>query len=146
MKTIFVLYFCLYFQYHKMIINTPQEMINLGKQLAKKYKKILLYGDLGAGKTSLTKGFAQWLWIESNLVQSPTYTYINTYDNKLIHLDLYRLENIQDLIEKWIQDQLEDFDFVVIERPKFENYLDLGAYTKITIEKDWDKRIVNILG
>ena len=119
-------------------------MINLWKELAKKYKKILLYGDLWAGKTSLTKGFAQWLWIESNLVQSPTYTYINTYDNKLIHLDLYRLENIQDLIEKWIQDQLEDFDFVVIERPKFEDYLDLDSYTKITIKKDWDKTIVNI--
>lgn len=128
-----------------MIINTPQEMINLGKQLAKKHKKILLYGDLGAGKTALTKGFAEWLWIESYLVQSPTYTYINTYDNKLIHLDLYRLESIEDLIEKWIQDQIEDFDFVVIERPKFEDYLDVASYTKITITKDWDKRIVSIL-
>lgn len=128
-----------------MIINTPKEMIDFGKSLAQKYKKILLYGDLWAGKTALTKGFAQWLWVDSNMVQSPTYTYINTYDDKLIHLDLYRLENIQDLIEKWIQDQIEDFDFVVIERPKFENYLDLSSYTKITIEKDWDKRIVNIV-
>lgn len=127
-----------------MIINSPQEMIDFGKSLAKNHKKILLYGDLWAGKTTLTKWFAQWLWVDPNIIQSPTYTYINTYDDKLIHLDLYRLENIQDLIEKWIQDQMEDFDFVVIEWPKFENYLDLSSYTKITIKKEWDKRILTI--
>ncbi|MBO7095090.1 tRNA (adenosine(37)-N6)-threonylcarbamoyltransferase complex ATPase subunit type 1 TsaE [bacterium] len=33
-------------------------------------------------------------------VQSPTYTYVNVYDDKLLHIDMYRLETFKDLIEK----------------------------------------------
>jgi len=42
-------------------ITTPEEMLNYGKQLAKEHKILLLHGELGAGKTLLTKGFAQGL-------------------------------------------------------------------------------------
>lgn len=44
-----------------MKISTPQEMLNYGKELAKMHKILLLQGELGAGKTLLTKGFAQGL-------------------------------------------------------------------------------------
>ncbi len=76
-------------------------------------------GDLGTGKTTFAKGFAEGLGISPEQVQSPTYTYINVYDNKLLHIDLYRLENFDDLVEKGILDQIENYDYILIERPKW---------------------------
>ncbi|MDR0282058.1 MAG: tRNA (adenosine(37)-N6)-threonylcarbamoyltransferase complex ATPase subunit type 1 TsaE [Candidatus Peribacteria bacterium] len=57
--------------------------------------------------------------MNSEQVQSPTYTYINVYDNKLLHVDLYRLEHFGDLVEKGILDQMENYDYILIERPKW---------------------------
>lgn len=56
---------------------------------------IYLTGDLGAGKTTLVKGFAHACGITAS-VRSPTYTLVNTYEAgvlTLVHLDLYRLCN-----------------------------------------------------
>ena len=53
---------------------------------------ITLEGDLGAGKTTLTKGIAKALEI-SDIIKSPTFTIINEYDGKipLYHMDFYRI-------------------------------------------------------
>ncbi len=118
-----------------MIIKSVQEMIDLWKEYSKKNKKILLYGDLWAGKTHFIKWFASWLGIEPDLVQSPTYTYLNIYENKILHIDMYRLESFESLIEKWILEMISDFDYVCIEWPKFEeNYID-KTWQKIKIDK-----------
>lgn len=55
---------------------------------------ITLEGDLGAGKTTFTKGLATGLGIESN-VSSPTFTIVKEYDGRLplYHMDVYRLEH-----------------------------------------------------
>ncbi|MDR0369045.1 MAG: tRNA (adenosine(37)-N6)-threonylcarbamoyltransferase complex ATPase subunit type 1 TsaE [Candidatus Peribacteria bacterium] len=58
-------------------------------------------------------------------VQSPTYTYLNIYDNKLLHLDMYRLKSFEEMVEKGIIDQMNDFDYILIERPKWKEQLDL---------------------
>jgi len=57
---------------------------------------ILLYGDLGAGKTTFTRGLAMGFGIETvDDVSSPTFTLINQYRGriKIYHIDLYRVEN-----------------------------------------------------
>ncbi len=128
----------------KKIIKTPQEMFELWQKLAKDHKIILLYWDLWAGKTLLTKWFANWLGINENIVQSPTYAYLNSYDNKLLHIDMYRLENQNDVLEKWINEQISNHDYIAIERPKFVEILDIHKYTTINISKDGEKRIVEI--
>lgn len=78
---------------------TPEETIDLGMQLASRLSggsNILLFGDLGSGKTHFTKGIAKGLGI-SELVKSPTFTYVNKYELKeahphiFYHYDLYRL-------------------------------------------------------
>lgn len=57
---------------------------------------LLLEGDLGAGKTTFTKGLAKGLGIE-NVIKSPTYTLIREYTKgrlPLYHMDVYRLEEV----------------------------------------------------
>jgi len=66
----------------------------LGKELAPD-GILLLHGDLGAGKTELVRGIAEYLEIEAQEIQSPTYTLIREHEGpggRLSHLDLYRLE------------------------------------------------------
>ncbi len=128
----------------KIIIETPQEMFELGQKLAKEHKNILLHWDLGAGKTLLTKWFASALWINQDLVQSPTYAYLNSYEWKLLHMDMYRVEWENDIWEKWFNDQINNHEYIAIEWPKFEDILDIDEYIQVNIQKDWDKRIVEI--
>jgi tRNA threonylcarbamoyladenosine biosynthesis protein TsaE len=63
---------------------------------------VALHGDLGAGKTTFVQALARELGVEET-VQSPTYVLMKSYDThdprfkKLVHLDLYRLEQPQEL-------------------------------------------------
>jgi len=110
-------------------------MIALWASLAKDHKILLLQGDLGAGKTLLTKWFARWLGLDDHLVQSPTYAYLNLYENKLLHIDMYRIENFNELVQKWILAQMHEHDHIVIERPKFIDQLGLTKYMIVDIQK-----------
>ena len=80
-----------------MISNSPEETIAIGVKLAKSLKKgsvVALIGDLGSGKTVLTKGIAEGLGVKNpRYVNSPTFVIIKEYKGKLplYHLDLYRL-------------------------------------------------------
>ena len=56
---------------------------------------LLLHGDLGAGKTELVRGLAEFLGIDGREIQSPTYALIREHEGsggRLVHMDLYRLE------------------------------------------------------
>ncbi len=118
-----------------MLIHSPEEMYNYWKSLSKKNKVLLLKWELWAWKTTLIKWFAEWLWINPEKVQSPTYAYVNIYDDKLLHIDMYRLSAYDELIEKGILNQISDFDNVVIERPKWEDELDLENPLIVQIDK-----------
>ena len=79
-------------------INSELEMKNLGGEIAKLLKggEVLeLIGDVGAGKTTFTKGLAQGLGVAEN-VQSPTFTISRIYGGEnftLTHYDFYRLND-----------------------------------------------------
>jgi len=77
--------------------NSEQETMQLAKKLALLLKAgdvITLEGDLGAGKTTFTKGLAQGLGVKRT-VSSPTFTIIKEYRGELplYHMDVYRLEH-----------------------------------------------------
>jgi tRNA threonylcarbamoyl adenosine modification protein (Sua5/YciO/YrdC/YwlC family)/tRNA threonylcarbamoyl adenosine modification protein YjeE len=88
------------------------------------YKVILLDGQMGAGKTHLTKGIALSLGID-RVVKSPTYNYINEYKlenlqgnpsvGKLIHIDAWRIKEVEDLNRLRINEYLVPGNVVVIE-------------------------------
>ena len=59
---------------------------------------VLLYGDLGAGKTAFVKGLAEGLGIDADEVTSPTFTLVHQYRGErlpLVHVDLYRLDRAE---------------------------------------------------
>jgi tRNA threonylcarbamoyladenosine biosynthesis protein TsaE len=81
-----------------MISTSEQETYDFAKNLASGHKipaHILLYGDLGAGKTLFAKGLADGFGVtDVDEVSSPTFTLINEYRGrvKIYHIDLYRIE------------------------------------------------------
>lgn len=119
----------------KKTIHSPAEMHQLWIELAKSESILFLVWDLWAGKTTFTKWFAEWLWLNPNKVQSPTYTYVNIYDEKLLHIDLYRLDSFEDLVEKWIMDLINEYEYILIEWPKWIEKLNLNKAKTLKIEK-----------
>ncbi|MCS7199401.1 MAG: tRNA (adenosine(37)-N6)-threonylcarbamoyltransferase complex ATPase subunit type 1 TsaE [Caldimicrobium sp.] len=87
------------------MLKSPEETKKIGRIIAKYLKPgdlVLLYGDLGAGKTTLIQGIVEGLEVDPQVyVTSPTFAIVNLYEGKytIIHLDLYRLEteDIEDL-------------------------------------------------
>lgn len=80
----------------EIITHSLEETENMAQQLARQLKAgdvITLEGDLGAGKTTFTKGVAKGLDI-TETVTSPTFTIIKQYEGRLplYHMDVYRLE------------------------------------------------------
>ncbi len=110
-------------------------MFDLWKELAATSKILLLHGELGAGKTTLIKGFAAGMGINADEVTSPTYTYIQEYDKKLLHIDMYNIKTYDELLHKWILDLIDQYQLIVIEWPKFVEQLDLENPTTIFITK-----------
>lgn len=84
----------------QVITNNYNETIEYGYKLGSLLKSgdvILLAGDLGAGKTTFTKGIGKALGI-TRVINSPTFTIVKEYhgDLTLYHLDLYRLDGLGD--------------------------------------------------
>jgi tRNA threonylcarbamoyladenosine biosynthesis protein TsaE len=76
-----------------------------------------LSGDLGAGKTQLVKGVARGLGVTAQ-VHSPTFTLVNVYAGgrlNLFHLDLYRLETLEQISNAGLEEYLQPAGVAVIE-------------------------------
>ena len=120
----------------EIIINSPEKMVELGINLGKLLEPnmvIALSGDLGAGKTTFTKGIGKALEI-TDTINSPTYTILKIYYGRmpLFHMDVYR-------INKHSQDNdLEEFfeqdGVCVIEWADNIAYLLPKDYLKIDIK------------
>ncbi|MBM3251656.1 MAG: tRNA (adenosine(37)-N6)-threonylcarbamoyltransferase complex ATPase subunit type 1 TsaE [Candidatus Omnitrophica bacterium] len=85
----------------QIITKNSQGTIDFGKKIAKVLKKgdiIAFIGNLGAGKTTLIKGIAQGLGVRQNLVSSPSFVLLKTYNGKLpvYHFDFYRIKKAKD--------------------------------------------------
>ncbi len=78
---------------------------------------IVLAGDLGTGKTAFAQGFARGLGVEEP-VTSPAFILVRTYDDgrvPLIHLDVYRLDTMQEMVDLGIAELLDDGGVTLVE-------------------------------
>ncbi len=109
-------------------------------------KLFILYGEMGAGKTTLIKAIGKQLETIDEVI-SPTFAIANVYqtesEKKWFHIDLYRLKDAAELLEIGIDEYLSGENYCFIEWPQLiEPYLET-AYIKITITTEQnEERII----
>jgi tRNA threonylcarbamoyladenosine biosynthesis protein TsaE len=96
---------------HIFLSNSPAATMALGQGIGKRLKAgsvIALIGELGCGKTLLTRGISTGLGVPRRQVNSPTFIMVNEYSGRLpvYHMDLYRLGTEADAVEIGITDYL----------------------------------------
>ena len=122
-----------------LVTNNYQATIAYGYQLGQLLQPqdlILLDGDLGAGKTTLTQGIAQGLGIKRP-IKSPTFTLIREYQSgriPLYHMDMYRLEN-SSADELGLSEYFNGDGAVVIEWSQFIKDLVPTSYLRIVLKQ-----------
>lgn len=119
---------------------SEEETYDLGKKLSHELKPgdtISLEGDLGAGKTALTKGIAAGLGIE-DCITSPTFTLVNTYEGRITlnHFDVYRIDDSEELLAIGWEDYFTGEEINVVEwGDKVRDILPPGTM-RIRLERD----------
>lgn len=95
---------------------------------------ILLEGDLGAGKTTLTQGLAEGLGVAEPVV-SPTFILMRVYEGRLplYHFDFYRLEGTGRAVDLEFDEYLEAGGVCVIEWPRYAPELIPADYLRVTL-------------
>ncbi|HEY1468169.1 MAG TPA: tRNA (adenosine(37)-N6)-threonylcarbamoyltransferase complex ATPase subunit type 1 TsaE [Candidatus Acidoferrum sp.] len=105
----------------EIITHSADETIAWGRELAKKLQRpvlVLLSGELGSGKTTLTKGIVAGLSAATeDEVTSPTFTLIHEYGEgkRVFHGDLYRIENFHDFETLGMEDIFAQPAIVILE-------------------------------
>jgi tRNA threonylcarbamoyladenosine biosynthesis protein TsaE len=100
---------------------SEEETIALGEEIARALPRpavVLLIGDLGAGKTTLAKGIVKGLGAAApEDVNSPTYTLIHEYgeEDKVYHIDLYRLERASEVLALGLDELLASDAILLVE-------------------------------
>ncbi|MGM0568486.1 MAG: tRNA (adenosine(37)-N6)-threonylcarbamoyltransferase complex ATPase subunit type 1 TsaE [Elusimicrobiota bacterium] len=99
---------------------SPPETFAVGRELAKSIKRenIFLCGELGAGKTTFLKGVGKGLGLKQPII-SPTFQLVRKYKKngslKLIHIDLYRLNKVEEILHLGWHDFLENSALTAVE-------------------------------
>ena len=128
----------------KVIDYTLDEVKKVSNEIASmliKRNVLLLYGDLGAGKTTLTKSIVESLGGDPKNVTSPTFNLVHIYDTKkfkIWHFDLYRIKSEKELFNIGIEDAMID-GVLIIEWGEMAENLFSQNYLKANIEFTDDK-------
>ena len=117
-----------------------EQTIEFGELVGKKLPLpciVYLEGELGSGKTHFCKGIARGAGIKDEIT-SPTFTLINEYfaeNIKLFHLDLYRLDNLQQVLDLGVEDFIDTPESAVLIEwaEKLENYRFSGSILQVKI-------------
>ncbi len=130
------------------LINSEPEMEALGARLAAQYPSGMVYlqGELGAGKTTLVRGWLRALG-HKGTVKSPTYSLIEPYElagRRIYHFDLYRLSDPHELENIGARDYFRPDSLCLIEWPERGGPLLPSADLRITIGHQAGQRQVRL--
>lgn len=126
------------------IVDSIDKTLNIGFQigtLANSGDIICLIGDLGTGKTHITKGIAKGLGIDDHIT-SPTFTIVNEYvgsNHKLYHFDVYRVNDPDEIEAIGFDEYIFDDAVSIIEWANYIEDLIPEDHMRINIEKISDK-------
>lgn len=134
------------------ISSSEKSTLQYAKELARESRTPLclcLYGNLGAGKTVFSKGFAEGLGIPAREIKSPTYTLIRKYHvgkKLLYHCDFYRIQEPDDVLGSDLEEMFQQQNaYVIIEWPERIEKLLPQKKRNIHFEyKDENTRIISI--
>ena len=120
----------------------------LTRYIMEGYKVILLSGELGSGKTTLTKALCTRLGV-AEAITSPTFSLVNEYPSSgagsIYHMDLYRLEKKEDLVQIGFEEYLESGQLCLIEWPEIADEHFYMPYIRVKISVGSNNiRIFNI--
>lgn len=128
----------------KFTVTNFEETMKIGEQIGKKVNSgdiICLIGDLGTGKTHLTKGIAKGLGIDEHIT-SPTFNIVNEYDDgrlKFYHFDVYRVNDPDEIAAIGFDEYIFSDGVSVIEWANYIDELIPPESLTILIEKVLDK-------
>ncbi len=109
---------------------------------------VLLFGDLGMGKTVFARGLAMGLGVAPGQVRSPSFTLINRYSGRapVYHVDLYRIERPSDLEELGLEEILGGDGIAVVEwAERLGPYRPEGAVVVRLADRGGDRRAITIV-
>ena len=139
-------------EYVEYISRSPEDTARIAAEVASQLRAgdIILYeGDMGAGKTTFTKGLAAALGI-TDPVTSPTFALVNEYPEgriPLFHFDLYRIDSYDDLYAIGFFDYLDRGGIIAAEwSENIENALPAGTITVTFEQTGENERVINIDG
>ena len=105
----------------EVVSSSAEETMDIGRHLARRLRPpvlVLLSGDLGSGKTTITKGIISGLGVaREDEVTSPTFTLVHLFRKQVTvyHVDLYRVEGFHDLESLALEDAFAEPAIVIIE-------------------------------
>jgi tRNA threonylcarbamoyladenosine biosynthesis protein TsaE len=126
---------------------SEEDTIALGRSLAPElHGCVLLIGNLGAGKTTLTKGIVEGLGVApASDVTSPTFTLVHQYAGNVFHIDLYRLDEPAEVETLGLDDLFNSGALVLLEWAERFPALLPATRTEVRIEaRDDDSRRITI--
>lgn len=121
------------------VSSSPEQTVQLGQELAHRLRPpvlVLLSGELGSGKTTITKGIISGLGVaREEDVTSPTFTLVHVFRNhvRIYHVDLYRVEGFHDLESLGLEDAFAEPGVVIIEWAE-----------RFTLRTDWPQIAIHL--
>ena len=126
---------------------SEEETIELGRQIAAQLTRpclILLVGNLGAGKTTMTKGIVAGLGAAPvEEVSSPTYTVIHEYGQDVYHIDLYRLDAPEQVASLGLDEMFDRGAVMLVEWGEaYRKVLPRVSPLEIRIRREGEDRLI----
>ena len=131
--------------------NKAQELDEIAKAIVEVFeneKKIVFFGEMGVGKTTLIKSICKVLNVQ-DVVTSPTFSVVNEYQNKdgnsLYHFDFYRIKNQEELFDLGLEEYIYSDNYCFIEWPEKAEGLLSDNFVQVQMTKKKECRIIKVM-